>query len=110
MASDVTAISRKTQTRLESLHARMGKFILQVPRNTQNICAMVGADFWPLHIHQMDRVYGLTNRLLASTSNLVQEALQVAEGQGDANLFFRQFEALDNRYVRGGGIKPRKIG
>ena len=60
----------------------MGKFILQVPRNTQNVSAMVGADFVPLHIHQMDRVYGLTNRLLASTSDLVQEALQVAEGQG----------------------------
>ena len=81
----------------------MGKFILQVPRNTQNVSAIVGADFLPLHIHQMDHVYGLTNRLLASTSDLVQEALQVAEGQGDANLFSRHFPAPDNRCVGGGG-------
>ena len=61
--------------------------MFQVPRNNQNICAVVGFDFMPLHIHQMDCIYGLTNRLLALLSGLVQEVLQVAEGQGGVKSF-----------------------
>ena len=94
-----TAISQKTQIALEAIHARVGKFILQLPKNTQNICAVVGCGFTPLHIHQMDRVYGLTNRMLASQSALVHEVLQVAEEQGMVNLFFRQFMILNERYI-----------
>ena len=90
-----TAISVRTQTTLESIHARVGKFILQVPKNTQNICAVVGCEFTPLHILQMDRMYGLVSRLQESASGLVQEVMQVAEEQGIDNLFFRKFAELN---------------
>ena len=62
------AISAQTQANLESIHARVGKFILQLPKNTQNICAVVGCEFTPLHILQMDRVHRLVGRLLVSAS------------------------------------------
>ena len=42
----------------------------------------------------MDKIYGLAMRLLNLKSDLVQEALQVLEGQGEANLFYRQVEEL----------------
>ena len=42
----------------------------------------------------MERVYGLSIRLLNSNSDLVQEALQVLEGQGETNLFYKQVEEL----------------
>ena len=89
-----TAVSRVTLNTLDSLQARIGKYILQVPRCTQNVCAVVGCDLIPIKFVIMDRVYGLAVRMLNSESHLVQEALQVMEGQGEANLFFKQVEEL----------------
>ena len=48
----------------------------------------------PIRFILMDKVYGLAMRLLNLKSDLVQEALQVLEGQGEANLFYRQVEEL----------------
>ena len=84
----VAAVSVAMWRTLESLQARLGKFILQVPRSTQNVSTIVGCGFEPIKIIHMDRVYSLALRMQDSESDLVQEALQVMEAQGD--LFFRQ--------------------
>ena len=91
---ETTAVSVATWRTLESVQARLGKFILQVPRSTQNICAVVGCGFTPIRFVHMDRVYGQAVRMLESESGLVQEALQVMEGQGGASLVYRQVEEL----------------
>ena len=65
-----------------------------MPRNTQNVSAIVGCGFVPIKFLHLDRVYGLATRLQDSDSSLVHEALQVMEGQGASSMFFKQAEEL----------------
>ena len=87
----VTGLSSDTWSKLEAVHCQLGKFILQVPYNTQNVSAYVAAGLEPLRAIFMRRIHGMLNRLVSSRSELVQLAVAVAEVQGNKSQLFRDY-------------------
>ena len=92
---DATDLSKTTWNQLTSIHHKIGKYILQVPYNTQNVCALIAYGLEPLHILHMDKIHSLATRLYASVSPLVMECMQTMKTQGDKNLFYKQVIMLE---------------
>ena len=91
---DSTDVSKHTWNQLISIHHKIGKFILQVPYNTQNISGLVAYGLEPLYIIQMDRINSLHQRLIASTSPIIKECVTEMRRQQEKNLFQKQVQVL----------------
>ena len=88
----VSGLSTTTWTRYEAIHCKLGKFILLIPNNSKNVSAYVATDLKPLKVIFKKRIHELVNRLVSSSSELIQMSLEVAEVQGTRNQLFRDYQ------------------
>jgi len=91
---ECTKLSKKTWIKLESVNCLIGKFMLNLQSNTQNVAAFVSTDLVPLKFMLMDRLYSTVSRFYDSGSSIIEECMILAESQGDKSLLYSQYSEL----------------
>ena len=91
---EMTDVSKRAWAKLESIHCSVGKFVVGLPRSTQNVAAYLTTGMEPLWLIAKTRLYAAAIRLIKSDSEMVGQALNVAQEQGERNLFYRQYDDI----------------
>ena len=92
----VVDVRKRTWERLEAIHCRLGKFVLNVGQTIQNVAVYLACQMEPMRFIVDRMTKSAVDRLCGSSSELVQEALMVAEGQGNSNHFYKKYAVFLN--------------